>query len=72
MKIAYTLAVIVAAAGIGYAEWRAGEEGKARIVLLGLLLLAAGLAIALIFFPDLPGPTQLILLLFGWLDKYIG
>lgn len=72
MKVAYTLAIILATVGIGYAEWRAGKEKKVQIVSLGLLLLAASLAIALVFFPDLPGPTQLILLLFGWLDKYIG
>lgn len=71
MKIAYTLAIILAAVGIGYGEWRASKEKKAQLAAAGIISVAAILAIALIFFPDLPGPTQLVLWLFGWLDKYI-
>ncbi|WP_059051059.1 hypothetical protein [Paenibacillus senegalimassiliensis] len=71
MKIAYAIGIVLMSAGIGYGEWRASKEKRAQIAAVGMISLAAILAMALIFFPDLPGPTQLVLLLFGWLDKYL-
>lgn len=71
MKIAYAISILLLSGGIGYGEWRASKEKKAQMVAVGMMSIAAILAIALIFFPDLPGPTQLVLLLFGWLDKYL-
>ncbi|GAB7388763.1 hypothetical protein BSNK01_26010 [Bacillaceae bacterium] len=65
------IAVIVG--GIVLYEWPRfdAKQRKEKAAFLVLLLLGVVLASLLLFFPDLPGPTQLIDAVFRPLGKYL-
>lgn len=72
MKLAGIFGITLLAGLIGLYEWPKmnQKQKKEKWVFAGFTLLSWGLAVLLVFFPDLPGPTQLIEYLFqplGWL-----
>lgn len=53
-----------------YSEWRSCKQKKVRGITAAITLAAAVLALTLLFQENLPGPTQLVEHLFGWIEKY--
>ncbi|WP_405112962.1 hypothetical protein MHH28_05860 [Paenibacillus sp. FSL K6-1217] len=68
MKMAMILGILLLSAAIIIVEFRGSKAKKARQVIAGITFTAAGLAILLLFQPGLPGPTELVKLLFGRID----
>lgn len=69
MKFLSTFGIVGLAVGIILGEWRGSKNKKMRVAMTGITLAATLLALLLLFYPRLPGPTQMMKLLFGWLDK---
>ncbi len=69
MKILSTLGILILTVIIIWGEWRGSKSKKMRAITTGITLVSAALALTLLIYPNLPGPTQLIKLLFGKLDK---
>ncbi|WP_342555934.1 hypothetical protein [Paenibacillus sp. FSL R7-0652] len=69
MKIASMLGILMLAAAIIYVEWKQYREKKTRIILAGITAASAVIGILLLIDPSLPGPSELIKLLFGSVDK---
>ncbi|MGE6579048.1 hypothetical protein [Paenibacillus xylanexedens] len=69
MKLGSILGILMLAAAIMYGEWKSSKEKRARIVSAGITAIAAVIGIILIFQPRLPGPTQVMKLVFGSVDK---
>lgn len=72
MKMAVFVGIILISAAILFMELRNCKEKKQRMVVMGITLLSTALAITLLFNPHLPGPTQLMSVLFGRFDKMLG
>lgn len=68
MKMAMILSILLLSCGIIIFEFRGSKDKKARKVIAGITFAAAGLTILLFFQPGLPGPTELVKLLFGRID----
>ncbi|MEK4042739.1 hypothetical protein NSU18_03685 [Paenibacillus sp. FSL H8-0048] len=68
MKMAIIIAILLLACGIIIFEFRGSKDKKARKVIAGITFGAACLTILLLFQPGLPGPTELVKLLFGRID----
>lgn len=71
MKLASVLGILVLTAAIIYGDRHSSSEKKAKAAATGITLIAAALALILLFQPGLPGPTQLVKLLFGKVDKFM-
>ncbi|MFX3649762.1 MAG: hypothetical protein ACE3K2_10080 [Paenibacillus sp.] len=69
MKLGSILGILMLAAAIIYGEWKGSKEKRARIVSAGITAVAAVIGIILLFQPRLPGPTQVMKLVFGSVDK---
>ncbi|PQP81348.1 hypothetical protein C0Q44_23390 [Paenibacillus sp. PCH8] len=69
MKLSSILGILMLAAAIMYGEWKSSKEKRARIVSAGITVVAAVIGIILLIQPRLPGPTQVMKLLFGSVDK---
>lgn len=69
MKFLSTIGILVLAVAIILGEWRGSKSKKMRVAMTGITLTATLLALLLLIYPGLPGPTQMIKLLFGRLDK---
>ncbi|GMK37354.1 hypothetical protein PCCS19_04070 [Paenibacillus sp. CCS19] len=72
MKAAAIFGIIVISAAVVYMELRKCKQKKSRMVVVGITLFSTALAITLLFNPHLPGPTQLMSMLFGRFDKMLG
>lgn len=68
MKLAMVLGILLLSVAIIIFEFRGSRVKKARQVTAGITFVAAGLTILLLFRPGLPGPTELVKLLFGRID----
>lgn len=68
MKIAMVLGILLLSAAIIIFEFRGSRVKRARQVVAGITLSAAGITILLFFHPGLPGPTELVKLVFGKID----
>ncbi|WP_340023533.1 hypothetical protein MHI24_00175 [Paenibacillus sp. FSL K6-1096] len=68
MKIAMILGILLLSAAIIIIEFRDTKSKKARRAAAGITLMTAGLTILLFIHPGLPGPTELVKLLFGKID----
>lgn len=68
MKIAMILGILLLCAAIIVFEFRNTRSKRARQVVAGITLATAGLTILLFILPDLPGPTELVKLVFGKID----
>jgi ABC-type enterobactin transport system permease subunit len=71
MKLGSILGILLLATAIVYGEWRSCKEKRARIVTAGITVVAAVIGIILLFQPRLPGPTQIVKLVFGSVDKFM-
>lgn len=73
MKLAGIFGVTLLACLMGLYEWPKMNKNqkKEKWVFAGFTLLSWGLAVLLIFFPDLPGPTQAIDALFKPLGQLL-
>ncbi|WP_339783995.1 hypothetical protein NSQ38_21615 [Paenibacillus sp. FSL R7-0313] len=69
MKLISILGILMLAAATMYGEWKSSKEKRARIVSAGITAVAAVIGIILLFQPRLPGPTQVMKVVFGSLDK---
>ncbi|GBF74328.1 hypothetical protein PA598K_02666 [Paenibacillus sp. 598K] len=69
MKFLSTLGIVVLAVAIILGEWRGSKSKKMRAAMAGITLAATLLALLLLIYPGLPGPTRMMKLLFGRLDK---
>ncbi|MBD3919324.1 hypothetical protein H8B09_11210 [Paenibacillus sp. PR3] len=72
MKTAAFLGIMLISAAILFMELRKCKQKKNRMVIMGIMLLSTALSITLLFNPHLPGPTQLMSVLFGRFDKMLG
>jgi hypothetical protein len=45
------------------------QQKRAKVIMYSITVGTMILAITLVFQPNLPGPTQVIKLTFGWVDK---
>lgn len=74
MKIISVLLIIVIAALIALYEWPRINEGqkKEKRVFGALMLGAVTLAILVVYFPEMPGPTELVQLIFKPFGGLIG
>ncbi|WP_433753552.1 hypothetical protein [Paenibacillus amylolyticus] len=71
MKLGSILGILMVAAAIMYGEWKSSKEKRARIVSAGITVVAAVIGIILLFQPRLPGPTQVMKLVFGSVDQLV-
>ncbi|WP_413409031.1 hypothetical protein [Paenibacillus amylolyticus] len=71
MKLGSILGILLLATAIVYGEWKSSKEKRARIVSAGITAVAAVIGIILLFQPRLPGPTQIVKLVFGSVDKFM-
>ncbi|MGN7412806.1 hypothetical protein [Paenibacillus sp. SAF-068] len=69
MKLGSILGILMLAAALMYWEWKSSKEKRARIVSAGITVIAAVIGIILLFQPRLPGPTQIVKLVFGSVDQ---
>ncbi|MEK4661014.1 hypothetical protein MHH93_03910 [Priestia sp. FSL H7-0729] len=69
MKLGSILGIVMLAAAIMYGEWKSSKEKRARIVSAGITAVATVIGIILLFQPRFPGPTQVMKLVFGSMDK---
>ncbi|MNW43106.1 hypothetical protein D3C74_202950 [compost metagenome] len=69
MKSVSVLGIFLLVAAIIYGEWHSSKRKRAKVVAAGIMLAASVLALLLLFQPGLPGPSQLVKLLFGKMDK---
>ncbi|MHA7964308.1 hypothetical protein ACX93W_09185 [Paenibacillus sp. CAU 1782] len=69
MKILSTMGILLLTLSIIFGEWRGSRVKKVRAITTGITLATAVLALLLLFQPSLPGPSQVVKLLFGKLDK---
>lgn len=69
MKFAAVLGIMLLATAILIGEWRSACTKQERVVAAVITVAAALLAMTLVFKPELPGPSQVVTLLFGWMDK---
>ncbi|MNE69129.1 hypothetical protein D3C76_170310 [compost metagenome] len=69
MKSMSVLGILLLVAAIIYGEWHSSKRKRGKVVAAGITLAASVLALLLLFQPGLPGPTQLVKLLFGKMDK---
>ncbi|PWW04766.1 hypothetical protein DFQ01_10649 [Paenibacillus cellulosilyticus] len=72
MIVVSILGILLFTAAILWVELRNCKQKKSRKVVTGITLLSAALAITLLFNPHLPGPTQLMSVMFGRFDKTLG
>ncbi|PYE50375.1 hypothetical protein DFQ00_104334 [Paenibacillus barcinonensis] len=63
------LGVMLVAATIIYVEWKSSKENKVRWITAGITAISAVIGILLLFNPRLPGPSAVVKLLFGGVDK---
>ncbi|ETT56164.1 hypothetical protein C162_01937 [Paenibacillus sp. FSL R7-269] len=68
MKLVMILGILLLSASIIVFEFRGSKDKKTRKVIAGITLATAGLTILLLLQPGLPGPTELVKLLFGRID----
>ncbi|MEK4852218.1 hypothetical protein NST04_20385 [Paenibacillus sp. FSL H7-0756] len=68
MKLVMILGILLLSASIIIIEFRGSKDKKTRKVIAGITLATAGLTILLLFQPGLPGPTEMVKLLFGQID----
>ncbi|WP_337098318.1 hypothetical protein [Paenibacillus sp. YIM B09110] len=71
MKTISVMGIVLLTAVILIAEWRSNKQEEARKVSAGVTIFASLLAIVLLYYPSLPGPTQFVKLIFGKVDKII-
>jgi len=69
MKFLYLIGLLAIGTSIIMAEWRGSKSKKMRVAMTSITLAATLLALLLLIYPGLPGPTQMMKLLFGRLDK---
>ncbi|WP_315792584.1 hypothetical protein [Paenibacillus sp. BIC5C1] len=69
MRLASVLGIMLLASGIIYGEWLSTKQKRARVPVAGITVAAVFLAIVILFLPNVPGPTQVIKLIFGKVDK---
>jgi hypothetical protein len=72
MKWSAIIGIALLTAAILYGELRNSKQKKTKAVVSGITLLSAAIALTLLFKPHMPGPSQLVGLLFGGLDKLLG
>lgn len=71
MKILSALAILLLTIVMLYFEKKLAKKKKEKGVAAGITIAASILALTLLFMPTLPGPTQLVNLLFGGMDKIL-
>ncbi|WP_184181416.1 hypothetical protein [Paenibacillus sp. JGP012] len=69
IKLGSVIGVLLLAATIIYVEWKNSEENKVRWIAGGITAISAVIGILLLFNPRLPGPSAVVKLLFGGVDK---
>ncbi|WP_270169375.1 hypothetical protein [Paenibacillus sp. SYP-B4298] len=71
MKSASVIGILLLTAAILFVELRSASRKQERVVAASITVVASLLALALVFNPQLPGPSQFVALLFGWLDQQL-
>lgn len=71
MKLLSALAILLITIAMLYFEGQQAKQKKEKGVAAGITIAASILALTLLFMPTLPGPTQLVNLLFGSMDKIL-
>lgn len=73
MKLGFALGITITVALIAMFEWRKIDQklSKEKIAFVALTLLGWLLAILLVFYPDMPGPTQLVETIFKPFSKLL-
>jgi hypothetical protein len=69
MKAWWIIGILLISGIIMVGESSNCQQKKAKIIMYSITLGTMILAITLVFQPNLPGPTQVIKLTFGWVDK---
>ncbi|MGG4147548.1 hypothetical protein ABEW34_31015 [Paenibacillus algorifonticola] len=66
MKVLFITGILLVSVIIIYGETRGQDNGRREMTTaIAITALTAALAILLVFFPDMPGPTELIAFLFS-------
>lgn len=69
MQAWWIIGILLISGIIMVGESSSCQQKKAKIIMYSITLGTMILAITLVFQPNLPGPTQVIKLTFGWVDK---
>lgn len=69
MKAWWIIGILLISGIIMVGESSNCKQKRAKIIMYTITLGTMILAITLVFQPNLPGPTQVIKLTFGWVDK---
>ncbi|QLG38734.1 MULTISPECIES: hypothetical protein [unclassified Paenibacillus] len=69
MKLASVLGILILAATIIYVEWNYSKEKRAKWLSAGFTSVSALIGIVLLFDSNLPGPSDVVKLLFGRVDQ---